>query len=396
LLGVVLAAGALLAAGCGSSSKSSSSAASSAASAASSAVSSAASAASSAVSSAVSSASSAVANAGLAAAQAEVAKYTDRPTKITLTEPVGKPIPTGKVIYQVTCGAEACDAEAQMIKSATDILGWTLKTLHTNGTPQEIQAAWQQVVRDKPDGVMYTAQPRSEIDQYIKQAAANGTKIAACCIVEPATDGITYTTSTPEQAADLAKVMAAWPIVDAAKSGNMKPGAVYLNVPDFTILSAAGKQMKTSYNEYCSDCEYNELDIGLADLQGAPDQVVSFLRAHPNTKYVIQSTDSVFLGLPAALKAAGLNDIKIFGEGPSTANQANIASGVQAGTMAFAFYENMFAGVDALARAFVGVPQETTFTPPNWILTKDNIPSPNQYFPVVPTSLQQFKALWGK
>ena len=141
LLGAVVAAGALLAAGCGSSSKSSSSAASSASSAASSAVSSAASAASSAVSSAVSSASSAVANAGLAAAEAEVAKYTDRPTKITLTEPVGKPIPTGKTIYQVTCGAEACDAEAQMIKSATDILGWTLKTLHTDGSPQQIQAA---------------------------------------------------------------------------------------------------------------------------------------------------------------------------------------------------------------------------------------------------------------
>ena len=333
---------------------------------------------------------------GLAGAQALVQQYTPRPTSIGIKTPVGKPIPTGKVIYQVTCGVEACDAESQMIKQATDILGWTLKPLQTDGSPQQIQNAWEQVVREKPDGVIYTATDRAQIDTYIKQAAANGTKIAACCIVEPATDGIIWTTSTPQQAADLAKVMAAWPVTDAAKSGNNKPGSVYVNIPDLPILSAAAGALKTAYNNFCPACEYNQLDIGLADLQGAPDKIVSFLRSHPNTKYVIQSTDSAFAGLPAALKAAGLNDVKIFGEGPSTATQANIASGVQAGTMAFAFYEIMFAAVDAIARAQAGAPQENEFVPLNWILTKDNIPSATDYFPVVPDYLQQFKTLWGK
>ena len=283
-----------------------------------------------------------------------------------------------------------------MIKQATDLLGWNLKVLSTDGSPQQVQNAWEQIVREKPDGVIYTATPRSQIDQYITQASANGTKIAACCIVEPATNGIVWTTSTPDQAAALAKVMAAWPIVDAAKTGNMKPGAVYLNVPDFSILTSAGESVKKTYNELCPGCEYNQLDIGLANLNGAPDQVVSFLRAHPDTKYIIQSTDSVFLGVPAALKAAGLNDIKIFGEGPTSAVQANVASGVQAGTMAFAFYEIMFAAVDAIARAEAGAPQVPNFNPPNWILAKDNIPSANEYFPVVPDALDQFKALWGK
>ena len=69
---------------------------------------------------------------GLAQAQALLAQYTDRPTKLDLTTPVGKPIPTGKTIYQVTCGAEACDAESAMIKQATDLLGWNLKVLSTD------------------------------------------------------------------------------------------------------------------------------------------------------------------------------------------------------------------------------------------------------------------------
>jgi hypothetical protein len=76
--------------------------------------------------------------------------------------------------------------------------------------------------------------------------------------------------------------------------------------------------------------------------------------------------------------------------------QANIANGAQAGTMAFAFYEIMFGAVDALARAEAGVPQVTDFSPPNWILTKGNLPSATEYFPIVPDALDQFKALWGK
>jgi ABC-type sugar transport system substrate-binding protein len=380
LLATVFVIGGLVAAACGGDNKSSSSATTAAA----------------ATTATAGSATTTAASSGLAQAQALVAQYTNRPTKLDLTTPVGKPIPTGKTIYQVTCGAEACDAESAMIKQATDLLGWNLKVLSTDGSPQQVQNAWEQIVREKPDGVIYTATPRSQIDQYITQASANGTKIAACCIVEPATNGIVWTTSTPDQAAALAKVMAAWPIVDAAKTGNMKPGAVYLNVPDFSILTSAGQSVKKTYNELCPGCEYNQLDIGLANLNGAPDQVVSFLRAHPDTKYIIQSTDSVFLGVPAALKAAGLNDVKIFGEGPTSAVQANIASGVQAGTMAFAFYEIMFAAVDAIARAEAGAPQVPNFNPPNWILAKDNIPSANEYFPVVPDALDQFKALWGK
>jgi ribose transport system substrate-binding protein len=283
-----------------------------------------------------------------------------------------------------------------MLKQAADILGWSFTKLSTDGSPQQVQNAWQQVVREKPDGVVYTATPRSQIEQQITQAAANGTAIAACCITEPATNGILWTTSTPAQATDLGKIMGAWVINDAAQAGNSKPGAVYVNLPDFPILNAGAAGVKQAFTDWCQGCAYDELDVGLADLQSMPDKVVSFLRSHPTTKYVIQSTDSVFLGLPAALKAAGLNDITLFGEGPSIANLKNIASGVQKATMAFAFYEIMFGAVDAIARHIAGVPVVSDFNPPNWILTKDNLPSTTEYFPLIANVIDQYKQLWGK
>ena len=118
-----------------------------------------------------------------------------------------------------------------MIKQATDLLGWNLKVLSTDGSPQQVQNAWEQIVREKPDGVIYTATPRSQIDQYITQAARTAPRSPRAASSSRRPTASCGRRRRPAQAADLAKVMAAWPIVDAAKSGNTKPGAVYLNVP---------------------------------------------------------------------------------------------------------------------------------------------------------------------
>jgi ribose transport system substrate-binding protein len=387
VLPATLVIGGLVAAACGSDNKSSSSSATTAA---------AAGAATTAASGGATTTGGGGGAASSSDPKAVVDKYLQRPTSIDLKTPVGKPIPTGLKLYFVSCGVEACAAEADIIKQAADILGWSFTPLVTDGTPQQTQNAWEQVVREKPDGVIYTATPRSQIDQYINQASANGTAIAACCITEPATNGIIWTTSTPEQTGDLATPMAAWVINDAKQAGNNKPGALYVDLPDFPILSSLASGFEKQFKAYCADCKYQKLDVGLADLQKAPDNIVSALRSNSDIKYVITSTDSPFTGLPAALKAAGLNDVKIFGEGPSTANLTNIANGDQAGTMAFAFYEIMFGAVDAIARKKAGAEVVQGFAPPNWILLKNNLPSSTEFFPVVPEAINQFKTLWGK
>jgi ribose transport system substrate-binding protein len=109
----------------------------------------------------------------------------------------------------------------------------------------------------------------------------------------------------------------------------------------------------------------------------------------------VSSVDAIVLGLPAALKAAGLNDIKIIGEGPNTTNLQYLASGEQQASIAFPYYEEMYAMVDALARKFSGVPIEPAFDPPIWLLTKDNVPSTTELFPLVVDVKDQFAKLWG-
>ena len=146
--------------------------------------------------------------------------------------------------------------------------------------------------------------------------------------------------------------------------------------------------------ELCPTCTSDAIEFGLADLASASDQVVSYLRSNPDVKYVIQSTDSVF-SLPAALEAAGLEDIRIFGEGPTSATLADIDAGRQAGTMAFAFWEIMFSMMDSVARSFVGQDVELP-APPNWILTAGEFPTGVDTFPLVEDVVEQYTALWGK
>jgi ribose transport system substrate-binding protein len=127
-----------------------------------------------------------------------------------------------------------------------------------------------------------------------------------------------------------------------------------------------------------------------------PQRIVSYLRSHPDTKYVALAVDDLAIGLPAALSAAGLSDVKIIGEGANTTTLQYIGSGQEGASMAFPYYEEMWAMVDAVARKAAGVPIEKAGNPPVWMVTKDNVPSTSELFPLVEDYKKQFLALWGK
>jgi hypothetical protein len=201
-------------------------------------------------------------------------------------------------------------------------------------------------------------------------------------------------TSTPDQTGELGEVMAAWVVADAADQ-DVDANVLYLDLPDFAILTKLGEQFKEHFEELCPGCGYDKIDIGLSDLGTASDRVVSYLRAHPDVKHVVMSVDSVF-SLPSAFEAAGLKDIRLFGEGPGFTNAADIVAGKQAASMAFPAYEILFAMVDAVARHYAGVPIVPDFVPPSWIVTKDGIDDASTLFPVVPDTVEQFTKLWGK
>ena len=102
------------------------------------------------------------------------------------------------------------------------------------------------------------------------------------------------------------------------------------------------------------------------------------------------------IGLPAALKAAGLTGVKIVGQGATPTNIQYLHAGQQPVDVAFPYNEVMWSMVTAAIQHAVGDPITPAVAPPLWILTPQNAPNTSaSIFPVVADYQKQYEALWG-
>ena len=185
--------------------------------------------------------------AGLQAARDAVAEFSKQPTAIPNDEPITKPIPEGKEIVFLSCGTSTCNLEADIIKEATDALGWTLTSIPNDGTPEKIKAGWAQILRTKPDGVLYTATPVAAFKNELDQAAAAGIEVAACCTTDAPDDKLDFVIGTPAQSERPGELMANWVIDDSDGKGS----AVFVNLSAFEIIQSIKQGFDSAMAENC-------------------------------------------------------------------------------------------------------------------------------------------------
>lgn len=334
--------------------------------------------------------------AGLAAAQAHVDQSIARPTEITITTPVAKPIPAGKSIIFISCGTPTCAQESDIIKTATDKLQWTLETINTDGSPEQNKSAWDTAVRKTPTAILYTATDRAIIDSQLKAADAAGIFVSACCTVDPIADGIDYVIGDATTNAVVGEDLAALAAVNNQGSGS----TLYVDLPVFPILGAVKDAYNKALAEFSPAVKSEVLDLTLASIgKDAPDKIVSAVRANPDIKTVVLSVDAIGIGLPAALKAAGLSEkVYVIGEGPVPSTLTEIKEGLRGPSNVFPYYESMYSMVDAVVRHVVEEPiTPLPGLPSNWVVTKDNMPSDisTGIFWLVEDGQEQFFKVWG-
>ena len=111
---------------------------------------------------------------GVAEALTLAEKATTRPTSIGLTTAIGKSVPTGKKVAFISCGVEACEIQGDIIKQGAADLGWTASTIGTDGSPEQLQNAFQTALRQGADAVILNAVTRSVIAKPLEQAKKQG------------------------------------------------------------------------------------------------------------------------------------------------------------------------------------------------------------------------------
>jgi ABC-type sugar transport system substrate-binding protein len=322
-----------------------------------------------------------------------VAQGTQRPTAVTVTTPAGKTIPSGKKIVFISCGAAQCELQGKIIAEGAAKLGWTASTITTDGSPAQIQNAFNTALRNGANAVILNATLRSEIAPQLAAAQSKGVPMAECCATDPLSPPVIYNTSTVAQNAQIGKLLAAEVVADSKGKAN----TLYVNIPAYTILAALGSSFKTHYQQLCPSCQYASIDVPLTGLASATNTIVSYIRSHPSVNYVALSvTDALDNGLPAALSAAGLSHVKIVGQGGGPTSFQYMSQGQELALVPFDYYDVDYQMLDSLARHWAKVPVQLT-PPPLWLITKANLPANHtQLFPNVANYQSQFLKLWGK
>ncbi|MEU0246919.1 substrate-binding domain-containing protein [Streptomyces sp. NPDC006235] len=331
---------------------------------------------------------------GLTAARAALAKHSERPATISVTEPVGKPIPKGKKIDFILCGVQSCKDLADFFTEAAKELGWQVKQIATQGTPESVQAAYEQAVRDKPDAVVASGFPRAVYAKQLAQLKAAGIPVIQSNADDVAGDGISLLKNGPKDVGVQGEMLASWVV----SNSGAKADTVYFDLPAYTILKPVKDSFAAKYKEWCEGCALDNVDVPITAVgKDMPDRVVSYLRSHPKVTHVVFSLGLLNVGVPAALKTAGITGKHIVVNVGDAQNYQYIQGGLTDGAMALNSHETAWLQADALARHFTGQPMavDQKAALPNMLVTKDNLPSADGDFPIVEDYEKQFKALWG-
>ena len=355
----VLACGAVVAAGCGSSKSSTAPAATTVAAAATTAAPVAATtaapaAATTAAPAATTAAPAKAEDAGFVAAKANVDKYSKADGGIGVTKPLTKKADK-KSIAWLECDVPTCSAYLTPgFKAATTALGWDLKIVPMKST--DPGPAFQQAI---DAGVNYIASTGLATAQYKPQldaAKAKGIGVLSCFGTDDPSEasGLLMQCGDESFVQKTGPLMADWAIVDSKSKANV----LVVTIRDFPVLVVEEDAYKAQLAKNCKTCTVDTLNVTLEDLIGGkiPAAVASKLQANTKLNYVFATFGDLPGGVTAALKTAGLDkQVKVYGQDFSKVDLDEIVAGTMG---AWSADPKGYAGwlmVDAAARLSVGM-----------------------------------------
>lgn len=331
---------------------------------------------------------------GIAAAKKNLEKWTAAPTKIGVSEPLkAKPAP-GKTVA-VLGTADPNNVKIQKkVKQIAESVGWKYELFsYDPAKPDTFQGALTTALAKKADYITETGLPLTPAQ--LKQVKDAGAKLALSSVA-PVTveDPIIVNSNGPASDEQMGRMVADFFAVDSGGKGK----AVMEHVPSYPILGAFVDGFTKELDAVCPACEVERVDVTLPQLAGGkvPSLVTSALRKNPDATYAIFDVGPFATGVPAALKAAGLEGkVKIIGEAADEAAIAGLKDGSHTAWTGFDSEYSAYAVMDAMFRDAEGspVPVDELEVNPTQMLTADNVGSTRRWSEPQDADAQ-FKALW--
>lgn len=331
---------------------------------------------------------------GIAAAKRAIAPYVGQPSAFPVTDPL-KTRPNGARLDYVDCGTPTCALMYSFVQPAAKAMGFDLTRIEAGSSASGVAAALDTVITQKPAAMILPGLPWGLIGKQLLQLKAEGVKVLL--------SGVTGTGGHVGvvQPSDAFFRLSGKLIADyvAGEWGDKSHVAFYA-VPELPFTALIGQGFTAELKAVCPGCATRTVEFPIASIGNtAPSQAVSDLQQNPGTTAVIFGTGELEAGVPAALRAAGISDVKTLSFAPGPAALQDIKDGTSTAALAYDLVIQEWTQVDQGAREIEGEPltgPEANGLPVVQFLTQHDITfDPAKGWTGYPDFAQRFAKLWG-
>lgn len=339
----------------------------------------------------------------VAYAEEQIASYLERAVSqpdldppIPVTEPL-ETLPTGKSFVFVQCGVPECAFLAEQSKIAADVVGAELTVVQAGNDAQSTADAFATALDLRPDVIIQAAIDPALWTSQLNAINDAGIPVVAWTIPDPNPEGITVSFNGSDGFAAAGRLMADYVIAESGGAGH----AVIFWPPEFTVFQGLAEGFQQEIEENCPDCSVEVQQAPASEIGSQlPGRVVSYLQANPDTDWVAGAFGSMLIGVPQALRAAGI------GEGVQTISQAGgqvnfqyLQDGLQTVDLSNDIRQEAWLGIDIASRLSTGQdvdPQTPGARTAQQFLTQDDVDfNPEDGYSSSPGFEDYFKQLWG-
>lgn len=332
--------------------------------------------------------------ADVAAAKKVIAPYIGQPSAFPVTEKL-KEVPKGATVAFMDCGAPGCALIYELLDEAAKTMGVKLTRIKTGLAANTVSAAFDSVVAEKPAAVIV---PSISVELWSKQLKE--LQEAEIPVVTLGVIGVEELGIPSPQAAEASSRLEGHLMANyvPAEMGTESNVVVY-HSPELPFTTIVTEAFTEELEKVCPGCSVREVVIPASTYGNtAPSAVVSDLQAHPETTVGVFLSDEIEIGLPTALKSAGI-EIETLGLSPNPPNLQYLKEGKETAALGFDFPVLVWSALDQAAREMAG--QELTGNEAKGItdhqfLTQEDITfDPSKGWTGYPEFPEMFAKLWG-
>lgn len=332
----------------------------------------------------------------VAAASRAIAEYTGKPGAFMVDKPLAKSLKPGTKFVYVQCQTPICALYGQLLKGPVKAIGATMTVVKAPNTAAGVESAAATALSQKPAAVLLPSIASQLLGDSVKKLTNAGIKVTSIGIVNAEKFGIQANVNGDKAILAYGKLMADWAV---ARNG-AKTDAVFYQTPELDFSALLEKGFTEEMAKVCSTCNVRVVPISVTTFgTTAPGRVVSDLQAKPKTNSPVFAVGEAATGLPAALKAAGLDGLSTMGYAATPGNLQDVKDGKLAGILGLDLLTAAWTQVDETARLINGEPltagEKRSFVPVQFLAKEDITFDPSKGYTGYPDVAERFAKLWN-